>query len=105
MAGPCPIYLGSIVNLSSTLSTLDNVSSSNDFLILHGQNDSGSRVQLAFLLEQKLSELNHPNHILITYPDLGHHFYPSSRWTTESGPIPEYVLTDLYSWLEAHSRR
>lgn len=105
MAGPCPIYLGSIVNLSSTLSILDNVSSSTDILILHGQNDSGSRVQLAFLLEQKLSKLNHPNHILITYPDLGHHFYPSSRWTTESGPIPEYVLTDLYSWLEAHSRR
>ena len=57
MAGPCPIYLGSIVNLSSTLSILDNVSSSTDILILHGQNDSGSRVQLAFLLEQKLSEL------------------------------------------------
>jgi len=61
MAGPCPIYLGSIVNLSSTLSILDNVSSSTDILILHGQNDPGSRVQLAFLLEQKLSELNHPD--------------------------------------------
>ena len=51
MAGPCLIYLGSIVNLSSTLSILDNVSSSTDILILHGQNDPGSRVQLAFLLE------------------------------------------------------
>ena len=104
MAGPCPIYLGSIINLNSTLNIIGNVSSSTGILILHGQNDSGSRVQQAFLLQQRLFELNHPDHILITYPDLGHLFYPSSRWTTESGPIPEYVLTDLYSWLESHSR-
>jgi uncharacterized protein len=104
MAGPCPIYLGSIINLNSTLNIIGNVSSSTGILILHGQNDAGSRVQQAFLLQQRLFELNHPDHILITYPDLGHLFYPSSRWTTESGPIPEYVLTDLYSWLESHSR-
>jgi dienelactone hydrolase len=103
MAGPCPIYLGSIINLNSTLNIIGNVSSSTGILILHGQNDSGSRVQQAFLLQQRLFELNHPDHTLITYPDLGHLFYPSSRWTTESGPIPEYVLTDLYSWLESHS--
>jgi len=30
-------------------------------------------------------------------------FYPSSRWFTEIGPIQQYVLADLYSWLEAHS--
>ena len=104
MAGPCPIYLASIIKLNSTLSIIGNVPSSTDILILHGQNDSGSRVQHAFLLQQKLFELNHPDHTLITYPNLGHLFYPSSRWTTESGPIPEYVLTDLYSWLESHSR-
>ena len=34
---------------------------------------------------------------------LGHAFYPSSQWLTALGPIPEYVLADLYSWLEAHS--
>ena len=50
---------------------------------------------------ERLIELNHPDHTLITYPDLGHHFYPSSQWTTESGPIPQYVLADIYSWLEA----
>lgn len=104
VAGPCPIYLGSILNLNSTLSIIENVPSSTGILILHGQNDSGSRVQQAFLLQQRLFELNHPDHTLITYPDLGHHFYPSTRWITESGPIPEYVLTDLYSWLESHSR-
>ncbi|HKX98036.1 MAG TPA: alpha/beta fold hydrolase [Candidatus Nitrosocosmicus sp.] len=103
MEGPCPIYLRSLLNLNSTLSIIGNVPSSTGILILHGQNDSGSRVQHAFLLQQKLFELNHPDHTLITYPDLGHHFFPSSRWITESGPIPEYVLKDLYSWLEFHS--
>ncbi len=86
-----------------TLSIIGNVSSSTGILILHGQNDSGSRVQQALLLQQRLIELNHPDHTLITYPHIGQHFYPSSIWTTESGPIPEYVLADLYSWLEAHS--
>jgi hypothetical protein len=40
---------------------------------------------------------------LITYPNLGHVFYPSSQWQTSDGPIPQYVLADLYAWLEAHS--
>ncbi len=101
---PCPIYLKSLLNLQPTLSIIGNVSHSTSILILHGQNDSGSRVQQAFLLQQKLTELNHPDHILITYQGLGHLFYPSTQWITESGPIPEYVLADLYSWLESHSR-
>jgi len=40
---------------------------------------------------------------LITYPDLGHIFYPSSRWSTGMGPIEPYVLADIYAWLESHS--
>lgn len=63
---------------------------------LEGDNGKSS----LFLLRtrgQRLIELNHPDNTLITYPDLGHHFYPSSQWTTESGPIPEYVLADLYA--------
>jgi uncharacterized protein len=60
-------------------------------------------VQQAFLLQQRLTDVNHPDHTLITYPNLGHQFYPSSRWFTEIGPIQQYVLADLYSWLEAHS--
>ena len=71
--------------------------------MLNGENDSETPVQQAFLLQQRLTEVNHPDHTLITYPDLGHLFYPSSRWTTESGPIPEYALADLYAWLESHS--
>jgi len=100
---PCPIYLKSYLNLKPTLGIIGNVSSSTGILILHGQNDSGIHVELAFLLQQRLIEPNHPDHTLITYPDLGHLFYPSTQLTTESGPIPEYVLADLYSWLGAHS--
>ncbi|MFL6394746.1 MAG: acyl-CoA thioester hydrolase/BAAT C-terminal domain-containing protein [Nitrososphaeraceae archaeon] len=74
----CPIYLKSILGLKPTLSIIGNVSSSIGILMLHGQNDSGVRVQQAFLLQQQLTELNHPDHTLITYPDLGHVLYPSS---------------------------
>ena len=51
----------------------------------------------------KRSELNHPNHTLVTYPDLGHVLYPSSEWVTSFGPIPQYVLAALYAWPKAHS--
>jgi hypothetical protein len=54
-------------------------------------------------LQQRLTVVNHPDHTLITYPNLGHAFYPSSTWSTSFGPVPSYVLADLYSWLAAHS--
>ena len=57
----------------------------------------------AFLLQQRLTDINHPDHTLITYPNLGHAFYPSSQWSTGIGPIQQYVLADLYSWLESNS--
>ncbi|HET7283336.1 MAG TPA: hypothetical protein VFI70_01500, partial [Nitrososphaeraceae archaeon] len=62
-----------------------------------------SSVEQAFLLQQRLAEVNHPDHTLLTYPDLGHIFYPSSKWSTGMGPIEPYVLADLYGWLESHS--
>ena len=40
---------------------------------------------------------------MITYPNLGHEFYPSSQWQTKQGPIQQYVLADIYSWLEPHN--
>ena len=52
---------------------------------------------------QRLTDVKHPDHTLITYPNLGHLFIPSSQWLTGSGPIEPYVLADIYSWLEAHS--
>ena len=99
----CPIWLRSRLGLIPTLSIVGNVSKSTGILILNGENDSQTPVQQAFLLQQRLTEVNHPDHTLITYPNLGHAFYPSTRWSTGLGPIQQYVLADLYAWLEAHS--
>jgi hypothetical protein len=100
----CPILLKSNYALQPPISNLiGNISSNTSILILQGENDSMTPIQQAFLLQQELTEVNHPDHTLITYPDLGHLFYPSSQWSTSTGPIPQYVLADLYSWLAAHS--
>ena len=73
------------------------------FLILNGENDTQTPVQGPLLLQQKLTQLKYPDHILITYPNLGHEFHPSSQWLPHNVPMPEYVLADLYSWLESRS--
>jgi hypothetical protein len=99
----CPVWFRSEFSLIPTLSIIGNVSRSTGILILNGENDTQTPVQQAFLLQQRLTEVNHPDHILITYPNLGHFFYPSSQWFTEIGPIQPYVLADLYAWLESHS--
>jgi uncharacterized protein len=85
------------------LSIIGNVSKSTGVLILNGENDSQTPVQQAFLLQQRLTDVNYPDHTLITYPNLGHVFYFSSPWSTGIGPIPQYVLADLYAWLESHN--
>jgi hypothetical protein len=100
---PCPVWLRSAFSLIPTLSIIGNVSKSTGILMLNGENDSLTPVQQAFLLQQRLTEVKHPDHTLITYPNLGHVFYPSSQWSTGFGPIQQYVLADIYSWLEAHS--
>ena len=101
--GGCPVMLRSLFSLIPTLSIIGNVSKSTGILMLNGENDSQTLVQQAFLLQQRLTEVNHPDHTLITYPNLGHVFYPSSQWSIGIGPIQQYVLADIYSWLEAHS--
>jgi len=98
----CPVGYRSLFSLIPTLSIIGNVSKSIGILMLNGENDSLTPVQQAFLLQQRLTEVNHPDHTLITYPNLGHQFYPSSQWSTGIGPFEEYVLPDIYSWLEAH---
>ena len=85
-----------------TLNIIGNVSKSTCILRLNGENDSQTPVQQAFLLQQRLTEVNHPDHTLITYPNLGHQFYTSSHWETRNGSIQQYVFVDIYSWLEAH---
>ena len=99
----CPVWFRSESSLTPTLSIIGNVSRTTGILLLNGENDSQTPVQQAFLLQQRLTDVNHPDHTLITYPNLGHVFYLSSEWLTSPGPIQPYVLSDLYSWLEAHS--
>jgi uncharacterized protein len=101
--GTCPLWLRSHLTLEPTLNIIGNVSKSTGILILNGENDTQTPVQQAFLLQQRLTDVNHPDHTLITYPNLGHVFYPSTQWRTEFGPIQQYVLADLYAWLESHS--
>jgi len=101
--GTCPIWLRSHLTLEPTLNIIGNVPSTTSILIQQGQNDSQTTIQQAFLLQQELIDKKHPDHTLITYPNLGHLFYPSSQWQTGIGPIQPYVLADLYSWLEYHS--
>ena len=99
----CPMYLQSFLAFESNLNTISKVPINTSILILNGENDTQTPVQGALLLQQKLTEINHPDHFLISYPNLGHDFYPSSQWQTQQGPIPSYVLANLYSWLESHS--
>jgi len=99
----CPALLRSYFDLIPTLSIIGNVSKSIGILLINGENDSLTPVQQAFLLQQRLTEVNHPDHTLITYPNLGHQFYPSSQWSTGVGLFEPYVLADIYAWLEAHS--
>jgi hypothetical protein len=99
----CPALLRSYFDSIPTLSIIGNVSKSIGILLLNGENDSLTPVQQGFLLQQRLTEVNHPDHTLITYPNLGHQFYPSSQWSTGVGPFEPYVLADIYAWLEARS--
>jgi len=99
----CPILYKSIFSLTPNLSIIGNVSNSTGILMLVGENDTQTPVQQAFLLQQRLTEVNHPDHTLITYPNLGHSFSPSSQWLFTAGPVEQYVLADLYAWLAAHS--
>ena len=102
--GACPIWLRSHLALEPTLNIIGNVPPTTSILIQQGQNDSQAPIQQAFLLQQELIDKKHPDHTLITYPNLGHAFYPSSEWVTSAaGPMLPYVLADLYSWLESHS--
>ena len=99
----CPIWIKSEYALQPNLDIIGNVPSNTSILILQGENETQTPVQQAFLLQQKLTDVGHPDHTLITYPNLGHIFYPSSQWSIGLGPIPQYVLADIYSWLESHS--
>jgi uncharacterized protein len=100
----CPSYGKSFSALNSVVDMIGNLSSSTSILILIGENDSQTPLEQALLLQQRLTELNHPDHLIITYPDLGHEFSPSNQWVTSHGQIEEYVLQDMFEWLTSPAR-
>ena len=89
--------------LESNMDMIGNVSSS--ILILHGENDILTPFEDALLLEQRLTEIGHPDHTLISYPGLGHYFYPEDYWGIAMGPMQYYVLQDLEAWLKDPARK
>jgi len=99
----CPKWMRSHSDLQSTLSMIGNVSSGISILILQGENDTATPVEQGLQLQQRLMEVNHSDHLLITYPDLGHSLSPSSNWVSQSGPMTEYVLKDMFEWLSPRS--
>ena len=101
----CPSLGKSFSALPSVIGMIGNVSSNIGVLILEGQNDSQTPLQQALLLQQRLTEANHPDHQIIVYPDLGHNFVPSNQWISSNGQLPEYVLQDLFEWLSSPSRQ
>jgi len=60
----CPLYQSSFFALEPNLITITKVPSNTSILILNEENDTQTPVQGAFLLQQKLTEINHPDHIL-----------------------------------------
>ena len=75
----CPSIAKSFSALPSVLGMIGNVSSNISILILEEQNDSQTPLQQALLLQQRLTEVNHPDHQIIVYPDLGHTFVPTNQ--------------------------
>lgn len=62
--------------IQPTIETIENLATQN-ILILQGEKDIQTTIDQALLLEQKLTELKHHDHTLITYHGLGHTFYPA----------------------------
>ncbi|MGC2307643.1 MAG: alpha/beta fold hydrolase, partial [Nitrososphaeraceae archaeon] len=95
----CPILVASYYSLIPNLDIIGKVPSDTSILIQQGKNDSNTPMQQAFLLQQELTEVRHPDHTLKTYPDLGHEFSPSSPGFDTKGPMEQKVLEDLFGWL------
>jgi uncharacterized protein len=104
IAAGCPIYGKSFSALGSVNTMIGNVTSNTGILILEGENDSLTPLNQALLMQQRLTEVNHPDHQIIVYPDLGHSFAPSNQWVTSHGQMEEYVFQDMFEWLTSPAR-
>ena len=97
----CPLMKKSSLALPPLLNIIDKVHSNTSILFLEGNNDSP---QHTLMLNQRLNESNHPDYKYIIYPGLGHLFYPSPKLFSQMGPLPDYVLHDIFLWLEEHTK-
>jgi uncharacterized protein len=79
------------------LRVIGKVPSHTGVLILNGENDTQTPVQQALLLKQRLTEVKHPDHTMVTYPNLGHEFHPSSRWFTKKWTYTR-ICSAKYIW-------
>ena len=100
----CPSYGKSFSALGSVNSMIGNVTSNTGILILVGENDSLTPLNQALLMQQRLTEVNHPDHQIIVYSDLGHSFVPSNQWIDSHGQMEEYVFQDMFEWLTSPAR-
>ena len=68
-------------------------------LMLNGASDMQTLVEGARLADTALEEAGNPDHKLITYPGLGHSFYPVNGMDQPLGPPRPDVIEDLGDWL------
>lgn len=101
----CPPMLRTFAELDN-LSIIGNISSSS-ILLMQGEHDRGLPPIQPLMLEQKLLDVNHPDHTIIVYPGHGHFLtnIGESSWIDIPGPIPNYILEDIYYWLTDPDRK
>lgn len=71
-------------------------------LMLNGEADTQAVVQGARDADAALAKAGNPDHTLITYPGLGHTFYPAKGIDQPLGPPQPKVLQDMGDWLSKH---
>ena len=70
-----------VVQIANSVFQVLNALANIGILILEGQNDSQTPLQQALLLQQRITEANHPDHQIIVYPDLGHTLLGVTHYT------------------------
>jgi alpha-beta hydrolase superfamily lysophospholipase len=96
-------WFQSHTRLEPTLEIIDELRDAN-ILVLQGEADIQTPIEHALLIEQRLTEVQHPDHTLMTYPGLGHTFYPADISLQPLGPMENEVLGDLHSWIKDPDR-
>jgi uncharacterized protein len=101
----CPPMLRTFADLDN-LSVIGNLSSSS-ILLMQGGQDLGLPPAQPLMLEQKLLDINHPDHTIMVYPGHGHFLtnIGEDHWIDMPGSIPNYILEYIYSWLKDPDRK